>query len=96
MATTDVPIWNGLPEDSQLAAKRSFKPADLPITPSQRTSLDALVNTLKRKGEFDALRKRVWADFSEGVHSSVDTCPVANIDNFYRTPETFLRHRFRN
>ena len=64
MASVNIGSSRNVPEAT---LRRSFKPSELPVTSSQRVSLDTLVNTLKRKGEFDALRKRVWADFFEGV-----------------------------
>ena len=67
MASVDIALSRNGPASS---LRRSFKPSELPITSSQRAQLDTLVNTLKKQGKFDALRKKVWADFFEGVRLS--------------------------
>lgn len=46
---------------------KRFKTSELPLTAAQRTSIDNLLYTYKKKGGFDSLRKQVWAQFSEGV-----------------------------
>lgn len=48
-------------------ARKKFKTSDLPLTQLQRSSIDGLLHTFKKKGEFDFLRKRVYAQFDEGV-----------------------------
>ena len=53
-------------EGSQPLRKR-FKTSDLPLNSAQRNSIDALVSTIKKKGEFDAVRKQVWMQYFEGV-----------------------------
>ena len=67
MAAANTVTWRSAEQDSQIPAKRSFKPSDLPLTSMQRTSIDALVSTLKKRGGFDALRKTVLEDYSRGV-----------------------------
>lgn len=57
-------------ELASLQHKR-FKTSDLPLTAAQRTSVDNLLYTFKKKGGFDNLRKQVWAQFNEGVRSHV-------------------------
>ncbi|KAI5298866.1 nucleolar complex protein 14 [Ascosphaera pollenicola] len=49
----------------QLQNKR-FKAADLPLTAAQRQSIDGLLYCFKKGGDFDAVRKKIWADFAEG------------------------------
>ena len=41
-----------------------FKLTDLPLTREQRSTIDALLNTFKKKGGYDSLRKQVWADYN--------------------------------
>ena len=47
--------------------RKKIKLSDLPITPAQRSVIDGLVHTFKKKGEFDTLRKSVYAEFAQGV-----------------------------
>ncbi|KAI9894125.1 MAG: hypothetical protein M1814_004896 [Vezdaea aestivalis] len=48
-------------EEGPLAKK--IKISDLPVSASKRVAMDALVQTFKKKGAFDDLRKKVWAEF---------------------------------
>ena len=48
-----------------------FKASDLPLGGSQKSTIDGLVNTIKKRGDFDTLRKKVWAEYIESV-SHVD------------------------
>ncbi len=47
--------------------RKRFKTSELPLTSGQRSSIDALLHTFKKKGEFDVLRKKVWANFNDHV-----------------------------
>ena len=70
MAPADVAAASatlGGPEAPKLPTRRKYKASDLPLTAAQRSSIDGLVTAVKRKGEFDSLRKRVWSQFDEGV-----------------------------
>ena len=48
-------------------SRRRFKASELPIQPAQRSAIDDLVRTIKRDGEFDKLRKEIWAEYSQSV-----------------------------
>ncbi|QDS77423.1 hypothetical protein FKW77_006594 [Venturia effusa] len=50
------------PEDSEFT-RRKLTAADLPITGEQRQSIDALLNTFRKSGEFDKLRKAIFTQF---------------------------------
>lgn len=54
-------------EDMAGTQRKRFKTSELPLNSGQRLSIDALLHTFKKKGEFDALRKKVWAGFNESV-----------------------------
>ena len=65
-------------EDMQLSSKRSsvdieslqrkkFKAEDLPLTSAQNAAIDKLLQSFKKKGGFDSMRKQIWAEFNEGV-----------------------------
>lgn len=51
------------------ALPKRFKAPELPLSQSQRSVIDGMLHTFKKKGEFDALRKQVWDQFSESVSS---------------------------
>lgn len=65
-------------EDAQLGTKRpalnieslkskKFKADDLPLSSAQHASIDKLLHSFKKKGGFDSIRKKIWADFNDGV-----------------------------
>ena len=54
-------------EEPIIVPRRKFKTSDLPLTPVQRSSVDSLLHTIKKKGEFDALRKKVWSQYADSV-----------------------------
>ena len=49
-------------------AKR-FKVTELPITSSQKSVIDGLVHTIKKKGIYDKLRHEVLAQYNDSVRS---------------------------
>ena len=53
--------------DYTLPRRRKPKVSELPLSSAKRASIDSLLHTFKKKGEFDALRKKTWAQFEEGV-----------------------------
>lgn len=71
MATLDlIPSIRPREEDVFVARKR-FKTSDLPLNSTQRSTIDSLLHTIKKKGEYDALRKKVWSEYAETV--SIDS-----------------------
>jgi hypothetical protein len=54
-------------ENSMLPQRRKIKTSELPLNAAQRSSIDSLLHTIKKKGEFDAVRKRVWSQYTESV-----------------------------
>ncbi len=46
-----------------LPSRNKFKTSDLPLNAAQRSSIDGLVTTIKKKGEFDSIRKKVWSEY---------------------------------
>lgn len=47
--------------------RKKFKTSDLPLSAATRSAIDGLVLTTKKKGNFDWLRKEVWAKFANSV-----------------------------
>lgn len=42
---------------------------ELPISSAKRSSIEGLLHVFKKKGEFDSLRKKVYAQFESGVRT---------------------------
>ena len=51
--------------------QRKIKLAHLPLSRIQRSVIDDLLNTFKKKGEYDILRKKIYAAFDESVRVSL-------------------------
>lgn len=54
-------------EESALAPRKRFKASDLPLNSTQRSTIDGLLHTIKKKGIYDTLRKQVWSQYAESV-----------------------------
>lgn len=53
-------------ENTSQPPRKKFKTSELPLNHTQRAVIDGLLHTLKKKGEFDSVRKQAWSMF-EGV-----------------------------
>lgn len=51
--------------------RRKPQVSELPISSAKRSTVDGLLHVFKKKGEFDSLRKKVYAQFEEGVSTLV-------------------------
>lgn len=47
--------------------RKKFKTEELPLSASQRTAVDNLLYSFKKKGAFDSVRKLMWSEFNDGV-----------------------------
>lgn len=56
------------------------KVSELPLSSAKRTTIDGLLHVFKKKGEFDGLRKKVYAQFEAGVRNLVarEEAPMAD------------------
>ncbi|KAK1820644.1 hypothetical protein LTR12_004947 [Friedmanniomyces endolithicus] len=50
-----------------LPPRKKPKVSDLPLSSAQRDSIDGMLHTFKRKGEFDALRKKAFQQYNESA-----------------------------
>ena len=46
---------------------KRFKVSDLPLSQGQKSGIDGLVHTIKKKGLYDKLRHQVLAQYNESV-----------------------------
>lgn len=60
-------------EDPTSPPRKRFKTSELPLNSAQRSSIDGLLNTIKKKGDYDALRKQVWSQFIESEEKAAFT-----------------------
>ena len=58
--------------------RKKLKVSDLPISQSKRAAIDNLAHTFRKKGEYDALKKQVLAQFEQHVSadSPADCLPI--------------------
>jgi hypothetical protein len=54
------------PTDAPTETRR-FQTSELPLSATVKTSIDQLVLTFKKHGEFDKLRRGIWGDFEQSV-----------------------------
>jgi len=47
--------------------RKKPKISELPLSSVKRASIDSLLHVFKKKGEFDALRKKTYKQFEDGV-----------------------------
>ena len=81
--STEMAVASKQPMDDPIPPQRKkIKTSDLPLNAAQRSSIESLLHTIKKKGEFDSLRKRVWSQYAESV-SPTDL-------HIYKTLQTFL------
>lgn len=55
------------PVDMESVQRKKFKTSELPLSAAQHASIDNLLFSFKKKGGFDSVRKKVWAEFNEDV-----------------------------
>ncbi|KAL9577663.1 MAG: hypothetical protein Q9212_006220 [Teloschistes hypoglaucus] len=72
-------------EEEDLPPRKRFKTSDLPLNATQRSAIDSLLHTFKKKGEYDVLRKKVWAQYLESeekqrFNDSINELAEAEID----------------
>ncbi|CAO1599556.1 hypothetical protein XANCAGTX0491_003278 [Xanthoria calcicola] len=63
MGSTNVVLGIHPREDEVFQPRKRFKTSDLPLSANQRSTIDELLHTIKKKGEYDTLRKKVWSNF---------------------------------
>ncbi|KAI4214139.1 MAG: hypothetical protein LQ351_003224 [Letrouitia transgressa] len=91
-------VINPTAEQSQAPTymiKKKFKTSELPLTASQRSTIEGLQHVIKKKGVWDTLRKKVWSEFIEGEDKKTFTERInelaeAEID---RDPSLLSRER---
>ena len=57
---------HGPPKDD-FTPRKKLKTSDLPLSHAKRAAIEELVLTIKKKGDFDSLRKIVWTSYDRSV-----------------------------
>lgn len=55
------------PVDMESVQRKKFKTSELPLSATQHAAIDNLLFSFKKKGGFDSVRKKVWAEYNEDV-----------------------------
>lgn len=69
LAMADVGHKRGLDGDAVHRPHKKPKTSELPLDQSKRATIDQLVHTFRKKGEFDSIRTAVRAQFEASVRS---------------------------
>jgi hypothetical protein len=69
-------------DEAAVPLRRQFKPSELPLNSAQRSSIDSLLTTIKKKGEFDAIRKNVWNQWHGSVSGYLFAAGELYTDHF--------------
>lgn len=85
----------GLPTPPPSVIHPRFKLSELPVARDKRVIIDNLNYAFKKKGGFDSLRKKIWAEFAssdgkENLTSRINEAAEAEID---RDPKLLSRER---
>ena len=79
--------------DFELPARKKPKISELPLSSAQRASIDNILHTFKKKGEFDALRKRAFQQYNESAERGLFEVALRKftVDEIERDPVKYLR-----
>ncbi|KAF1826948.1 uncharacterized protein K489DRAFT_397310 [Dissoconium aciculare CBS 342.82] len=80
-------------DEFELPRRKKPKVSELPLSSMQRASIDSMLHTFKKKGEFDAMRKRALQQYNESAQrgmfeASLRTFTASEID---RDPLKYLK-----
>ncbi|KAL8964520.1 MAG: hypothetical protein Q9183_004395, partial [Haloplaca sp. 2 TL-2023] len=73
MGSAEVAV--GIPPlgEEDFQPRKRVRISELPLNASQRSAIDGLLHTYKKKGEFDELRKKVWSQYLESIFQDAKT-----------------------
>ncbi|KAH2912153.1 hypothetical protein KXW25_002087 [Aspergillus fumigatus] len=81
--------------DVESLQRKKFKTEELPLTAAQRTAIEDLLHAFKKKGGFDNVRKKIWAEFHDGEARAEFTKLLIELaeSEIEREPELLSRER---
>lgn len=83
-------------EDPEFFPRKRFKTSELPINATQKSTIDGLLHTIKKKGEYDSLRKNVWSQFEESVCLRYISQSCADWPSMFANRQRIRRRRRRS
>ena len=66
-AMAEVTRKRTLDGDGPAAPRKKLRPSELPLSQLQRTAIDNLAHTFRKKGHYDSIRKDLLAQFEASV-----------------------------
>lgn len=78
MAATQNDIVTGGVDDFTLPPRKKPKVSELPLSSTQRSSIDGMLHTFKKKGEFDGLRKKTFQQYNESAQRGMFEASLRN------------------
>ncbi|RHZ64266.1 BOD1/SHG1 domain-containing protein [Aspergillus thermomutatus] len=81
--------------DVESLQRKKFKTEELPLTAAQHTAIEDLLHAFKKKGGFDNVRKKIWAEFHDGEARAEFTKLLIELaeSEIDREPELLSRER---
>ncbi|KAF7113616.1 hypothetical protein CNMCM5793_002972 [Aspergillus hiratsukae] len=81
--------------DVESLQRKKFKTEELPLTAAQHTAIEDLLHAFKKKGGFDNVRKKIWAEFHDGEARAEFTRSLIELaeSEIEREPELLSRER---
>lgn len=76
-----------------LPPRKKPKVSELPLSSAQRASIDGMLHTFKKKGEFDALRKKTFQQYNESAQRGMFEAALRTFTNseIDRDPVKYLK-----
>lgn len=80
-------------EDFVLPPRKKPKVSELPLSSAQRASIDGMLHTFKKKGDFDALRKKAFQQYNESAQRGMFEAALRKFtsDEIEREPVKYLK-----
>lgn len=79
--------------DFQLPPRKKPKTSDLPLSSAQRASIEGMLHTFKKKGDFDSLRKKAFQQYNESAQRGMFEASLRTFtsDEIEREPFKYLK-----
>lgn len=80
-------------EEYELPPRKKPKISELPLSSAQRSSIDGMLHTFKKKGEFDSLRKKTFQQYNESAARGIfeNALRTFTTDEIEREPLKYLK-----
>jgi hypothetical protein len=73
------PLIKPEPAPLPVSLRPKFKISEIPLNKEQRTTIDSLLYRFKKKGGYDSLRRKVWADYNGSDAKSTLTKSIQEV-----------------